>query len=238
MPKKKDEKPDKPVKSRNTSEKKERKSPAEKSGNKTKKPVSRKTGNKPKKENQRTVATEPKQQGIPVVEAEVVVNEKPKKGGVGGNGNLVPFDQRAEDEQRAIRSKGGKARAEKYKKRKELREFTRDFLFQQAAPVLQNNMKMLGVNTDEMTNLSAMVVRLFSKAVNNGDLNAARTIIEWAGMAPLQQERENEAIAKMSQVMQLASGEAQSEDAGEDVVFYLPSNGRDDVIIIDENPKE
>ena len=77
-----------------------------------------------------------------------------------------------------------------------------------------------------MTNLAAMVVRVFSKAVNQGDLNAARTLIEWAGMAPLQQEQENAAIAKMTQVMQLASGKEEEQDDVEDVVFYIPDNGR------------
>ena len=82
------------------------------------------------------------------------------------------------------------------------------------------------VSDDDMSNLAAMVVRLFTKATNQGDLNAARTVIEWAGMAPLQQERENEAIAKMSQVMQLASGNNDDEGDVEDVVFYIPDNGR------------
>ena len=164
-----------------------------------------------------------KPEKIKKVKAEIV--KKPKKGGVGGNGNLVPFDQRTEDEQREIRSKGGKARAAKLRKQKDLREFTRNFLFQRAVPALQNNMNILGVDQEEQSNLAAMVVRLFSKAVNAGDLNAARTIIEWAGMAPLQQERENEAIAKMSQVMELAAGETVNKE-DESFVFYIPQNGR------------
>ena len=102
---------------------------------------------------------------------------------------------------------------------------------QMAVPVLQNNMKILGVEDEEMTNLGAMVTRLFSKAVNNGDLNAARTIIEWAGMAPLQQEKENEAIARMSHVMQLASGASETQEGVEDVIFYVPDNGRSAVAI-------
>lgn len=154
-----------------------------------------------------------------------------EKSGVGGNGNLIPFDQLTEEEQREIRSKGGKASVIARKRKKELREFTRDFLMQESNPALKNNMATLGVDADQMTNLAAMVARLFSKAVNQGDLNAARTIIEWAGMAPLQQERENEAIAKMSQVMQLASGNnTPEEDGSEDVVFYIPDNGRAVVI--------
>lgn len=154
------------------------------------------------------------------------------RGGVGGNGNLIPLNQRTKEEQREICTKAGVASGIARRKKKELREFTQGFLMQDAAPVLQNNMKVLGVESDEMTNLAAMVVRLFNKAVNQGDLNAARTLIEWAGMAPLQQERENEAIARMSQVMQLANGNTE-DDENTDVIFYIPDNGRP--IIRDED---
>ena len=57
-------------------------------------------------------------------------------------------------------------------------------------------------------------------------LNAARTIIEWAGMAPLQQENENAAIARMLQVIQLAEGNNEDDNEVEDVVFYIPNNNR------------
>jgi len=162
---------------------------------------------------------------VETVEAEVV--SEPEVKGVGGNGNLLPFSLRTEEEQRAIRSAGGKASVEARRRKKELREFTRDFLMQTANESLQKNMGVLGVEAEEMTNLAAMVVRMFSKAVNSGDLNAARTVIEWAGMAPMQEIRENEAIAKLSQVMQLTSGGAEEEETGaEDVVFYIPNNNR------------
>lgn len=149
-----------------------------------------------------------------------------KRGGVGVNGNLVPITQMTEEERHEFCSKGGKASAESKRKKKELREFTKSFLMQDAAAVLKQNMGMLGVESDDMTNLAAIVIRLFSKAVNQGDLNAARTLIEWAGMAPLQQERENEAIARMSQIMQLAEGNDDVEKEDSDVVFYIPANGR------------
>lgn len=180
------------------------------------------------------MAGEKKKRGRPKkaekVDAELV--SEGKKGGVGGNGNLIPLDRRTKEEQRAIASAGGKASVEARRKKKELREFTRDFLMQDAAAVLKQNMSVLGVEQDQMSNLAAMVIRLFSKAVNQGDLNAARTIIEWAGMAPLQQEQENAAIAKMAQVMQLASGDKDDDGGVEDVVFYIPENGRN--VIKDE----
>lgn len=169
------------------------------------------------------MAEEKKKRGRKKKEPEKVEAELVE--GKGMNGNLIPLTQRSEEEAREIRAAGARATNEKRRQKKELREFAKEFLMQDAAQGLKQNMALLGVKDDDQTNLAAMVIRLFSKAVNQGDLNAARTIIEWAGMAPLQQERENEAIAKMSQVMQLASGPDQSDDM-EDVVFYIPDNGR------------
>lgn len=155
----------------------------------------------------------------PKVEAELVETPKKKRG-------IIPLTERDPEEARAIRAAGGKASAEAQKKKRELRSFAQRFLMQDATMALKQNMSVLGVEEDDMTNLAAMVVRVFSKAVNQGDLNAARTLIEWAGMAPLQQEQENAAIAKMAQVMQLASGKEEEQDDVEDVVFYIPDNGR------------
>ena len=169
----------------------------------------------------------PKKQVAEKVDAEIVPDGKKKKGGVGMNGNLIPFNQRTESERRALSTKAGVASGEARRRKKELREFTKDFLMQDAAGILKQNMGALGVDADQMTNLAAMVIRLFSKAVNQGDLNSARTIIEWAGMAPLQQEQENAAVAKLAQVMELTEHKGSEEDAEiEDVVFYIPENGR------------
>ena len=149
---------------------------------------------------------------------------------------LIPLNKRTKEEQSAICTKGGVASGAARRRKKELREFMKDFLMQEANPALKANMKALGVDPEQMTNLAALCTRVFTKGVSQGDLNAARTAIEWAGMAPLQQERENEAIARMSQVMQLADGSAK-EDDDETVVFYIPENGRpiitgDDIVSV------
>ncbi len=150
-----------------------------------------------------------------------------KKTGIGKSGNLIPTSVMTDEEKSEFGRKGAYASAIARRKKKELRAFTKDFLMQDAANVLKQNMKMLGVEDDDMTNLAAVVIRLFSKAVNQGDLNAARTLIEWAGMAPLQQEKENGAIAKMAQVMQLAgTGEQENTDNGN--VDVLSSDWNDE----------
>ena len=163
------------------------------------------------------------------VEAEKVVEGGAKRGGVGRNGNLIPFNQRTEEERREISTKAGAASGAARRRKKEIREFLNDFLDADAAPLLKANMQKLGVPAEDQSNYAALCMALFSKAVNHADINAFRTLMEYAGRAPLQEMRENEAIARMSQVMQLA---AQNEDEDkdkeevEDVVFYIPSNGR------------
>ena len=180
----------------------------------------------------------PKKEKVEKVEAEIV-SEPIRR--YGENNNLRSIGDLSTEEQRAIQSAGGRASVEARRKKKELREFTKDFLMQDAAAVLKQNMAALGVDKDDMSNLAAMVIRLFSKAVNQGDLNAARTIIEWAGMAPLQQEQENAAIAKLSQAMSLAQDNGAEDEASDDtdVIFYIPTNNRpvvtDELVTVSED---
>ena len=180
--------------------------------------------------------TEALSEAVTTVATELVAAETAS---AGMNGNLIPLNQRAKDVQRQIQSAGGKAKAEKDRKRKAIREFLNDFLDADASPALQAKMQVLGVDAGDMSNYAAMCMSLFSKAVNHSDINAFRTIMEYAGRAPLQEMRENEAIAKMSQVMMIAQ-QATNQDKDDnadddlDVVFYIPDNGR--AIITDDEP--
>ena len=168
----------------------------------------------------------PKKQTVEKVEAEMV-SDGEKKRGVGGNGNLIPNSQRSPSELREMCSKGGVASGQSRRKRKAIREFLNDFLDADAVPALAANMQKLGVDPGDMSNYAAMCLSLFSKAVNHADINAFRTLMEYAGRAPLQEMQENAAVAKLSQVMQLAASNEESEEAEiEDVVFYIPQNNR------------
>lgn len=176
-----------------------------------------------------------KETEIEVVEAELVAENGNKKGGVGGNGNLIPLSQRTKEEQREIASAGGKASGESRRQRRAMRDYLNDFLDQDANVYWKANMEKLGFNADEMSNEAAMILSLLSHAVNKHDINAFRTVMEYAGRSPLQEMRENEAIAKMAQALQLAQGsQDEGDDDAEDVVFYIPNNGR--AIILDEEP--
>ena len=180
-----------------------------------------------------------KADSIEKAEAEQV-NVEEKRGGVGVNGNLIPFNQMTEEEHREISRRAGIASGESKRRRKAIREFLNDFLDADAAPLLKSNMQKLGVPAEDQSNYAALCMSLFSKAVNHADINAFRTLMEYAGRAPLQEMRENEAIAKMSQVMQLAGQNSNGEDGDdyEDVVFYIPDNGRtiikeEDLVTVD-----
>lgn len=139
--------------------------------------------------------------------------------------NLKPLSERTPEEVHAITSAGAKASAESKRRKKELRELARDFLLQDASEPLKANLKKLGFEADDMTNLAAVVGVMFSKTIN-GDLAAARNLIEWAGMSTMQQIRENEAAAKLEQFMSYATVDEDKNGETEDVVFYLPENGR------------
>ena len=218
-----------------------------KTGTATKKPAAKKTTTKKAKAKsggtsaakrgatRNKTAAKKETEEIEIVDAELVTQNGNKRGGVGGNGNLIPLSQRTKEEQREIASAGGKASGESRRQRRAMRDYLNDFLDQDANEYWKANMEKLGFNAEEMSNEAAMILSLLSHAVNKHDINAFRTVMEYAGRSPLQEMRENEAIAKMAQALQLANGsQDDGDDDVEDVVFYIPNNGR--AIILDEKP--
>lgn len=167
-----------------------------------------------------------KEPEVETVVAEIVDDGNKKKRRYGKNNNLIPNSERTPSERRENATKAGIASGEARRKKKNLREFGKDFLMQTTSPVFQSLMETHQVEEDDMTNAAALFVRMFNKAMSTGDLNAARQVVEWAGMAPLQEMRENEAVARMSQVIQLAQGDTDDEEEeANDVIIYLPDNG-------------
>jgi len=167
-----------------------------------------------------------KEPEVETVVAEIVDDGNKKKRRYGKNNNLIPNSERTPSERRENATKAGIASGEARRKKKNLREFGKDFMMQTTSPVFQSLMETHQVEEDDMTNAAALFVRMFNKAMSTGDLNAARQVVEWAGMAPLQEMRENEAVARMSQVIQLAQGDTEDEEEEtSDVIIYLPDNG-------------
>ena len=124
--------------------------------------------------------------------------------------------------------KGGLASAEARRRRKEMRKLLNDYLDQEAVPHLKAWMRSHGIKDEDCSNLAALFLSVFCKALS-GDVNAARTVLEWAGQLPLQKEQEAAKLA-CYQRMHGSEGTVQSlqeEDSTfRDVVIYDPKNTR------------
>lgn len=95
--------------------------------------------------------------------------------------NLIPFDQRTESEQRAIRSAGGVASGVSRRRRKSLREAADLYLsLPPADRRCWNKLARKGLEPDEIDNQMAMVVGLTERAVK-GDAKAAKVLIDLLG---------------------------------------------------------
>ena len=92
--------------------------------------------------------------------------------------NLIPFDERTEEEQREIRASGGRASGESRRRKKSLREAAELYL---SLPVANrrawNKISDEGVDPDDIDNQMAMIIGLTQKAVK-GDAKAAKIIVD------------------------------------------------------------
>ena len=95
--------------------------------------------------------------------------------------NLIPFDQRTEEEQRDIRSAGGKASGVSRRRKRSLKEAADLYL---SLPVsdrkMWNNISGRGVDPDDIDNQMAMIIGL-TMAATAGDAKAAKVIVDLLG---------------------------------------------------------
>ena len=95
--------------------------------------------------------------------------------------NLIPFDQRTEEEQRDIRSAGGKASGVSRRRKRSLKEAADLYL---SLPVsdrrVWNKIARRGVDPDDIDNQMAMVIGL-TLAATAGDARAGRLIVDLLG---------------------------------------------------------
>ena len=95
--------------------------------------------------------------------------------------NLIPFDQRTEDEQREIRSAGGKASGAARRRKRSLKEAADLFL---SLPVEDkrkwNKLARRYLNEEDIDNQMAMVVALWDGAMA-GDARSAKVLIDLLG---------------------------------------------------------
>ena len=95
--------------------------------------------------------------------------------------NLIPFDQRTEEEQRDIRSAGGKASGVSRRRKRSLKEAADLYL---SLPVsdrrVWNKIARRGVDPDDIDNQMAMIIGL-TMAATAGDAKAAKIIVDLLG---------------------------------------------------------
>lgn len=99
----------------------------------------------------------------------------------GNNGNLVPFDQLTEDEQREIRRKGGLASAEARRRKKTMRETAQMLMDMKVSDNNKENLRKMGFDDEDHTYQTAMVARMVQKAVVEADTSAFRLLGELTG---------------------------------------------------------
>lgn len=136
--------------------------------------------------------------------------------------NLRPI-QLSHDEAMKNGRKGGLASGEVRRRRKELREFLNEYLDQEAVPSVREWMQEHGVDPDDCCNLMALLLAVFCRAME-GDVTAAKTILEWAGMEPTQAEQEEVKRLRLEQTMSqdgvVSSEEDNDEEEASDVIIY------------------
>lgn len=101
--------------------------------------------------------------------------------------NLIPFHQRTESEQRAIRSAGGLASGAARRRKKSLREAADLYLSLPPTDKRRwNKLARKGLAPEEIDNQMAMIVGLTEQAVL-GDARAAKVLIDLLGDAPAEE---------------------------------------------------
>lgn len=117
--------------------------------------------------------------------------------GKGVNGNLVPFDERSESEQREIRSKGGKASGVARRQRKAIKETVEMIL---GLPVMDrkecNALAKMGLDPEEITQQAALAMAIIQNAKKRGSPGDLETLAKLLGegVGKAQQEAEDDPI--------------------------------------------
>ena len=98
-----------------------------------------------------------------------------------GKKNLIPFNERTEDEQRKIQSDGGRASGAARRRKRALKEAADLYL---SLPVSDrrkwNALAKRGIDPEDIDNQMAMIVGL-ADAAANGDARAGRLIVDILG---------------------------------------------------------
>lgn len=106
--------------------------------------------------------------------------------------NLIPFGERSESEERAMRSKGGVNSGATRRRKRSMREAAEYYL---SLPVKDqkviNRFEKDGIETDDIDNQMAVIVGL-AKSAMKGDSRAAKLIMEMLGENPKEEPNDQQ----------------------------------------------
>lgn len=121
--------------------------------------------------------------------------------------NLIPFDERTEEEQREIRASGGRASGVSRRRKRSLREAADLYL---SLPVSnkrsRNKMSAEGIDQEDIDNQMAMIVGLTQRAIK-GDAKAAKIIVDLIGP----EKKEDDAMEKLDNLLKEFKDAVKSE---------------------------
>ena len=107
--------------------------------------------------------------------------------------NLIPMNQRTENERREITRKGGIESGKSRRRKKTLKDISKMFL--NARPTddyIINSLKAAGFEDEEMTNAAGIILSLFDEVIANGSTKAAELLFKYSGEDPDQQRKDAE----------------------------------------------
>ena len=117
--------------------------------------------------------------------AKVKSGKNPKGSEFPGTKNLIPFDQRSEEEQREIRSKGGKAAQEKRRRNKTFKEALEWYLDMEVKPSNKTEKELLA-KYPGLTNRDYVAISAVAAATQDKDVRAMVFARDTTGEIPKQ----------------------------------------------------
>lgn len=122
--------------------------------------------------------------------------------------NLIPITQRSENEQKEMRSKGGRKSGETRRRKSAMRTAMKQLL---SLPVqdmgVQNALAAMGVDPEQMDNQTALLASVLAKGIRTGDFKTMMAVFAVAG-------EDNDAERLKLQKKQAAALEKKQNDNG------------------------
>nr|WP_325295010.1 hypothetical protein [uncultured Oscillibacter sp.] len=141
--------------------------------------------------------------------------------------NLQPV--RTTDEAKKRGAAGGKKSGAARRKKRDARQAIRYVLDMAATGKLDEKLEGLGFDEEDRTNMTGLTVAMMMRAAS-GDVSAYKALMDYGGFHPDQKLKDRESRARIAAMENGggASGVDQGDGVGDDVLIYMPENGRDD----------